>query len=387
MTPSIDEYRTGRRFILCDLLCRSDLINSPIVVIDVGAHDAFSDPRWTKIQHDKIRVHGFEPDIEECTALNETARAAGLDFHFHPTALAGRTGPAEFHRFAEPAANSFYAPNQRLIKRWCYGRSLPLTLQFVLKEKSSIQAISLDDWARTNGVNDIDFIKLNVQGAELDVISGAGARLNDVLGMVVEQTFTPTYIGAPMFGKVYDFIENAGFCMFDVAGMNRVARTNSPIHVTEDKIFVVSGIWPHHQFFEGHFFYMRDLLLNDETWNEGRSPPLEKCFKLACISEIFGQIEYAFEILEWIATSPGAGLVAAPTRKVIDQGAAIYRKASAGIDEIEADMNLHEHSIADLCIGGLASVADRVASIFARSANKLRRQRTRYRASRFRERD
>jgi hypothetical protein len=112
-------------------------------------------------------------------------------------------------------------------------------------------------------------------------------------------------------------------------GMNRVARVRSPIHITEDQIFVVSGLWPHHQFFEGHFFYLRDPLRIGDVWDSRSCPPLEKCFKLACLAEIFGQIEYAFEILDWIAASPEAASVAAATRQIIDEGAQNYRQASA----------------------------------------------------------
>jgi FkbM family methyltransferase len=371
---SIDDYRAGRRFILCDLICAaSTLISAPIVVIDVGAHDAFADPRWTKIPHDKIRLHGFEPDVQECAKLNTAAEEAGLDFHFYPIALAGETGQTEFYRYAEPAANSFYPPNEPLINRWCYGRSLPLASQFRLREKSSIQAVSLADWAKDNRIAEVDFIKLNVQGAELDVIAGAGPLLDSAAGMVVEQTFTPTYLGAPTFGKVYDLIEAAGFCMFDVVGMNRVARMHSPIHITEDMIFVVSGLWPNHQFFEGHFFYMRDPLRMGDAWDATQSPPLEKCFKMACIAEVFGQIEYAFEILEWIARSPAAGEVASETRRVIDDGAAIYRQASANPTPVIA--GAARNVMAAMHPGSPPTAQERMSETVAGQASELARLR------------
>jgi FkbM family methyltransferase len=365
VSPSIDDYRSGRRFILCDLICGADLLRTPIVVIDVGAHDAFADPRWTKLPSDKIRVHGFEPDEQECRTLNEAAESAGLDFHFYPVALAGHTGPAEFYRYAEPAANSFYGPNEPLLSRWCYNRALPLTSQFKVLEKSPVEALSLADWADGNGIKDFDFIKLNVQGAELDVLRGAGPLLDTAMGMVVEQTFTPTYLGAPLFGKVYDFIDESGFCMFDVVGMNRVARTRSPIHITEDRVFVVTGLWPHHQFFEGHFFYMRDPLRICNEWSESQSPSLDKCFKLACVAEVFGQIEYAFEILEWIASSPSAARVAPATRKVIEEGAETYRKASAGPVVISDDQVL-----ASMCTSAVPSAAQ-LKALLAKSRTDL----------------
>lgn len=323
-----EDYLKGKRLILCDLIYDRAL-TSPIVVIDAGALDALAGSRWAKLPANSVMCHGFEPDVRECERLNVTAKAGGLDFHFYPLALAGRTGPVEFYRYAEPAANSFYAPNGRLLGRWCYTRSLTLASQFELKEKLSLDAVCLDDWAKAHAVADVDFIKLNVQGAELDILRGAEGLLKNTLGLMVEQTFNATYVGAPLFGDVFKFISDAGFHMFDVVGMNRVARTRSPIHITEDRVFVVDGFWPHHQFLEGHFFYLRDPIIADDIWQEDQRFSIEKCLKLACLAEMFGQIEYAFEVLDWLAASPQSGRYAAICRNIIESGAAAYRDVSA----------------------------------------------------------
>jgi FkbM family methyltransferase len=346
MTPPVEAFRNGRRFILCSLICGSNLLSTPITIIDVGALDSFADPRWTKLPADKIRLHGFEPDGEECARLNEQASASGLDFRFHPIALAGSAGRLEFIRYEEPAANSFYLPNEALINRWCYQRSLPLSSQFRIREKCSIEAVPLLDWSNLSGITDFDFIKLNIQGAELDVLMGAGKLLEQVAGMLVEQTFNPTYVGAPMFGKVYNFIEDAGFTMFDVVGMNHVGRLRSPIHITEDKIFGLNGGWARHQFFEGHFLYLRDALRSGDAWQGGIGLPLEKCLKLACIAEVFGQIEFAFEILDWIACSPQASGVATEVRKIIQDGASLYREAVGQSASVSSDSDRDERVLA-----------------------------------------
>jgi FkbM family methyltransferase len=187
-----EDYLKGKRFILCDLIYDRAL-TSPVVVIDAGALDALAGSRWAKLPANGVKCHGFEPDVRECDRLNDTAKAGGLDFHFYPLALAGRTGPVEFYRYAEPAANSFYPPNNSLIGRWCYTRSLTLASQFELKEKLNLDAVCLDDWAKAHAVADADFIKLNVQGAEVDILCGAEGLLKNTLGLMVEQTFNATY--------------------------------------------------------------------------------------------------------------------------------------------------------------------------------------------------
>jgi len=320
-------YREGRRLILCDLIHEKGLLSTPIVVLDVGAHDAFVHTRWTALPSGMVCLHGFEPDPGECDVLNQRAAAEGLDFYFHPIALAERTGLIDFYRYAEPAANSFYLPNAPLIERFCYGRALPLASQFELVERQALATQSIADWARDAGIGTIDFCKLNIQGAELAVLRGAGRLLDSMLGIVAEQTFNPTYIDAPLFGEVYEFIRAAGFTMFDIAGMNLVARTRSPIHLTEDRIFSVRGTWPRHQTLEGHFLYFRDPILAASMWHPG-SITLEQSIKLACIAELSGQVEFAFELLSWVAASPEAGRNGSLCREIVDRGAETYLEVS-----------------------------------------------------------
>src|SRR5262249_24579566 len=156
-------------FILCDLVHAEGLLRTPIVALDVGARDAFVHMRWMALPPDMVRLHGFEPDPQECDALNRKARAAGLAFQFHPIALAEHTGPVDFARYAEPAANSFYPANRPVVERFCYARGNALASQLELIEKRTIEATSIADWARGAGVAELDFCKLNIQGSELDV--------------------------------------------------------------------------------------------------------------------------------------------------------------------------------------------------------------------------
>lgn len=321
------DYLDGRRFILTDLIHERRLLTRPIVVCDIGARDAFADSRWTAFPPDMVQLHGFEPDEAECSALTKQAQAHGYDFQYHPFALARCTGPITFHRYAEPTANSIYPPNMRLIDRFCYSRSLPLSQQFQLLDSSSIEALSLADWAQQQGIAELDFLKINVQGGELEILKGAGSLVDGVLAQILEQTFTPTYLGSPLFGEVFEFMHTKGFTMFDIVSANFAARTRSPIHIDDDRIFRHAR-GPRHQLFEGHFLYLRDPLLVADRWTADCPLSIEKCIKLACLAEVLGQPEFAFEVLGWLAASPDASAVAELCKEVSARGNERYRGMS-----------------------------------------------------------
>jgi FkbM family methyltransferase len=323
------DYLQGRRFILTDLIHERGLLQHPLVICDIGARNALADSKWTAFPRGMVQLHGFEPDDAECASMTEQARAAGYDFRYHAIALARATGPVTFHRFAEETANSIFPANTRLIERWCYNRSLPLSDQFRLRGASTIDALSLADWAQREGIAELDFLKLNVQGGELEILEGAGPLLDGAVALILEQTFMPTYLGAPLFGEVFEFMRRRGFSMFDIVSANFVGRTRSPIHITDDRIFR-HGTGPKHQLFEGHFLYFRDPILLADRWSAELPLSVEKCIRLVALAEVLGQLEFAFELLGWLADSPDAGAVAGQCRDVSRRGADQYRALSQG---------------------------------------------------------
>ena len=57
----------------------------------------------------------------------------------------------------------------------------------------------------------VDFIKIDIQGAELDVFKGGVDTLKDVVAIVSEVEFIPHYIDQPLFGDVCSFLTEKGF--------------------------------------------------------------------------------------------------------------------------------------------------------------------------------
>jgi len=74
--------------------------------------------------------------------------------------------------------------------------------------ESEIQTRRLDDIPE---VKDIDYIKLDVQGAELDIILGAQRVLETTLVVHSEVEFIPIYIDQPLFGDIDVALRKAGF--------------------------------------------------------------------------------------------------------------------------------------------------------------------------------
>lgn len=229
---------------------------SPLTVVDVGCRWGLGE-QWSKLPN--VRLIGFDPDPEECERLN---RAAGGNRRvtFVPVALGAEPGEATLHLAAEPACSSLYPPDEELAKR---RPGLGLISQ-VGREQVGIE--TLDAWCSANDVERVDFLKIDTQGAELDVLKGAEKTLATVRAVELEVEFNPIYLGQPLYSQVDTFLREHGFVLWRMADLTHYGLPGglSTFPTTETLYFDhpepsrVQGAGG--QLFWANAFYVRDSL-------------------------------------------------------------------------------------------------------------------------------
>ena len=154
--------------------------------------------------------------------------------------------------------------------------------QIEIKEVKQIQTVSLDTYLPTVGVDCVDFLQLDTQGTELEVLRGAKSFLcRSILGAQVEVEFSPIYKDQSLFSEIDAYMRQAGFMLFDVR-RNYYRRKNYPLDLnTRGQL-----LW-------GDAFYLKDhgFLSRSKKSKEAR-------IKLAVIATFFGFHDYALEIFD-----------------------------------------------------------------------------------------
>lgn len=210
-----------------DLL--SQQFNGLIVVVDVGAADRFKDlPRLAPC----AELHLVEPR-QETTEPNQGGFARIVQ---HNVALAGAVGERTLHLTANGYASSMLPPNVDVIERWRPECILPVTGEVKL------QCITLDDLAQRAGITTIDYLKLDTQGTELEIMRGGAETLTNTSVIRVEVEFIPLYQGQPLYGEVSSFLHEHGFDFIDFSDGERFGGPDRAKRIWADALFVRRGL-------------------------------------------------------------------------------------------------------------------------------------------------
>jgi hypothetical protein len=140
-------------------------------------------------------------------------------------------------------------------------------------------------------VDAIDFLQIDVQGAELQVLEGANALLaKSVLAIQLEVEFSPLYVDQPLFSDLDPYLRRHGFTLFDLI----VAREQrSPLVSTNRP---GQAVW-------GEAIYIRDLIQEDAPL-AFQTP--DQILKLACIADTLEFTDYALELLKHLTSHYGS---------------------------------------------------------------------------------
>lgn len=173
----------------------------PVRVLDIGALDSpnFPPRHAALVAAGRAHIVGFEPHPAGCAALN---RKYGPPHRFLPLFI-GSGGKAKFHRTNWPDTCSLHRPNVRVTEMFA-GLAECTTLVEVIE----VDTIRLDDVPEAAP---IDFFKIDVQGAELDVLRGASKALESALMIQTEVSFVEIYEGQALFGDIDVWLRQRGF--------------------------------------------------------------------------------------------------------------------------------------------------------------------------------
>ena len=221
-------------------------------IVDIGANPIDGNPPYkTMLERGLCSVLGFEPSADAIRQLNSQKGSAE---YYLPHAIGDGNEHTLFVCEA-PGMTSLLEPDPERLNLF-YGfhdlgrvnRRLPITTR------------RLDD---VREVVELDFLKLDVQGSELNVLRSGQAKLAHAVVIQTEVSFIPIYRNQPPLGAIDAQLRGMGFLPYGFAEMK-----SWPLSSALAKGYEANESWQ--PMIEGDLVYIRDFTraenLTGEQW-------------------------------------------------------------------------------------------------------------------------
>lgn len=214
-----------------DYSCDTDI---ECVVVDAGARYGIH-PTWEDWKH-IVDLHLFEMDANEARRL-EIKYKKHKNIRVYPLALYYENKDLFYNSHKHRALSSIHEVDTNFIRENDY-----LEDEFTQEDRQAVRAVTLD-----TQVNDreVHFLKLDVEGSELDVLKGAARHLNSsVIGVRSEVAFESVFKDGQTFCDIHTFLLKAGFELinFDYTGEgNKYGRFTLPARY--GKLISTDAVW------------------------------------------------------------------------------------------------------------------------------------------------
>ena len=185
----------------------------PLIIFDVGANDGSSFEAlhkclpWTKI-------YAFEPTPE---LVNNIRAKLGhsRNYHLIPKAVGEIRGHADFN----VAGQSDWGCSSLLEFSDGLDRSWPGRTDFVVTQRTKVEIIRLDDFVREHKISHIDFLHIDTQGTDLNVLRSLGDEIQRVRSGVIEvpqSRDVMLYKNQHTREDAMEFFAQKGFCVWKI---------------------------------------------------------------------------------------------------------------------------------------------------------------------------
>lgn len=179
-------------------------------LIDIGASGGVH-RRWAEFG-DLVTVVGFEPDQKEFVKLEQSESRVWFN-----TALADAKGRKVLHVTRAQTNTSFLKPNKALLNQLQWSPNEPVQDHDIIAEVV-VECNTVDNILQNRRIRP-DYVKIDTQGSELEILSGGQALVEDVLMAEIEVEFAPIYEEQPLFSDVDAFMRSKGFILQDLGNI------------------------------------------------------------------------------------------------------------------------------------------------------------------------
>jgi FkbM family methyltransferase len=174
-----------------------------ITILDVGA------------------AEGLEKGFEKYNKFLKKVLVDPLDDQALDYLIGSKNGEVIFNICKKNKCSSILEPKGEFLDYYTLGNSERLE---VIKQKK-FQLITIENMLKKNKINNLDYLKIDVQGYEQEVLKGLGKYKPIIIKM--EISFVPLYKNSSIIFEVCDYLYKLGYITFHLAYCSKTSPSIS----------------------------------------------------------------------------------------------------------------------------------------------------------------
>ena len=173
------------------------------IIFDVGANQGQTSNKYRAL-FPESQIHAFEPFPDAFRVL-ERRNNNDRNITCNQIALGADKGRRKFHTYEASVTNS--------LMPFADGVADLVPMKTELNTTIEVTADTLDSYCATHKIGQIDILKMDTQGAELEILRGAQRMLEEQRISIIysEHIFVPLYEGQAEFYEVAAELARFGF--------------------------------------------------------------------------------------------------------------------------------------------------------------------------------
>jgi len=204
------------------ILCRTEFIEKPPVLIDIGASGKLN-PRWKSLAKHSICI-AFDADDREMRHI-EVESSHFKRLHVFNAVLTDKAkGKIPFYLTNFPFCSSSLKPDNQSLEDWFFADL------FEVEREVELNSIDLSKVLKKLEIDHVDWFKTDSQGTDLRLFKSLGNDfINKVLVVELEPHFIDSYQGEDKAHDVLAFMDTLPFWMIDIEvhGTQRIKKTTA----------------------------------------------------------------------------------------------------------------------------------------------------------------
>lgn len=217
----------------------ADKISEPKVILEIGSRDAIQSIEFSRL-FPKAKIYAFECcPLSVKTCIRNTKKYKNIEIV--PYAVFNENKKMDFYISSlYIGASSLFEVSDDYKDLHKTNDEVVIFMKDFQKDSITVDAIRIDDWAKEKGIEKIDLVWIDLQGAEYEAFDGMGELLPKVQAIYSEVENTEIYKGQKLMTDVTKLLNEKGLSLLKYIPTESISEWGNAIYINNklDNIMV-----------------------------------------------------------------------------------------------------------------------------------------------------